>query len=229
MVFEKYKISYMEKIKSNHLLLPAMLLTVVCFIAAKPLLIEHDNDNQKPFKVVIENFDQYSSDKQLAKAWYHPGHGGATIQTRDSITKAGGKYSLRFAYNTIKSEDKFYSPICRVDKWDLTGTNAVQFWFKPDGSGREMTFQFNIANSKGNNIHDLWEYKFLLAEGDTAARYLVLPYSDLKHNTKYKDSEDVSPVFLPGSVIEVAMYISGRNDEPGSGVYYFDEIVGIKK
>jgi hypothetical protein len=179
--------------------------------------------------VVIENFDKYSSNQQLAKTWYYPGHGGAIIQTLDSITKAGGKYSLRFAYTNTPSADKFYSPICRVAKWDLSGTNAVQFWFKPDGSGREMTFQFNIANSKGNNIHDLWEYKFLLAEGDTAARYIVLPYSDLKHNTKYKDSPDVSDVFLPGSVIEVAMYIGGKNDKPGSGSYYFDEIMGITK
>jgi hypothetical protein len=38
----------------------------------------------------------------------------------------------------------------------------------------------------------------------------------------------VSPVFRPEAVIEVAIYIGGKNDEPGSGVYYFDEMEGCK-
>jgi hypothetical protein len=29
-------------------------------------------------------------------------------------------------------------------------------------------------------------------------------------------------------VIEVAIYIGGRNDEPGKGTFYFDELAGTK-
>jgi hypothetical protein len=32
----------------------------------------------------------------------------------------------------------------------------------------------------------------------------------------------------PGDVIEIAIYIGGRSDEPGKGTYYFDEIAGAK-
>ncbi|MFN8355675.1 MAG: family 16 glycoside hydrolase [Spirosomataceae bacterium] len=178
-------------------------------------------------RIVVENFDDYTSDKQLAKAWYFPPHGGQTIQTLESSIKGGGSHSLRFEYHTTASADKFYSPICRVAKWDVSGTNAFQFWFKPDGSGLETTVQFNIANKEGKNIHDLWEYKFFPAKGDTTATLITVPFDALVHNTKYKDSPDVSPVFKPEALIEVAWYIGGKKDPSSHGVYYFDELVAV--
>jgi hypothetical protein len=177
---------------------------------------------------VIDNFDNYSGNEQLDKAWYKPGHGAPNIRTLEPNIKGGGKYSLKCDYTTTKSDDQFYVPFCRVDKWDLSGCNGVQFWFKPDGSGREMTFQLNIANKDGKNIHDLWEYTYLTEKGNTDGRWVTIPFFNLKHNIKYADSPDVSPIFKPESVIEVAIYIGGRKDEPGKGTYYFDEIAGAK-
>ncbi|MEI8113835.1 MAG: family 16 glycoside hydrolase [Bacteroidia bacterium] len=175
---------------------------------------------------VIDNFDHYTSNEQLTKAWYHPGHGAANTRTLEPKIKAAGKYSLKCEYTTNKSEDQFYVPFCRVNQWDLSGCNGVQFWFKPDGSGREMTFQLNIANKEGKNIHDLWEYTYLTEKGNTDGRWVIIPFFNLKHNTKYADAPDVSPTFKPEAVIEAAFYIGGRNDEPGSGTVYFDEISG---
>ena len=77
---------------------------------------------------------------------------------------------------TTKSPDKFYSPICRVSKWDLSGCNALEFWLKPDGSGRAVLVDLNIANSQGKNIHDLWDYVYLPKKGDTAPRIVTVPY-----------------------------------------------------
>jgi hypothetical protein len=177
---------------------------------------------------LIDNFDNYTSNEQLSKAWYKPGHGAPNTRTLEPTAKAGGKYSLKCEYTTTKSEDQFYVPFCRVDKWDLSGCNGVQFWFKPDGSGREMTFQLNIANKDGRNIHDLWEYTYLTEKGNTDGRWVTIPFFNLKHNIKYADAPDVSPTFKPEAVIEAAFYIGGRNDEPGSGTVYFDEISGAK-
>jgi uncharacterized protein len=179
--------------------------------------------------VVIDNFDNYATDSQVKRAWYIPGHGGVVKQSLENGIKGGGKYSLKCEYNVTKSKDKFYAPICRVDKWDLTGTDAVQFWFKPDGSGREFLFELNIANSKGNNIHDLWDFMVYPKQGDTIAQIITVPYSKLVHNTKHADAPDLSPVFLPGAVIEVAICIGGRNGKPGNGTYYFDEFKAIKQ
>jgi len=185
------------------------------------------SSNTQRKAVVVEDFESYTSDEQLAKAWYRPPHGGGIRQTRESAIKNSGKFSLKLEYSTTKSADKFYSPICRVSKWDLTGCNALQFWFKPDGSGRALLVDLNIANREGKNIHDLWDYTYVPKKGDTAARLVTVPFSKLIKNAKYADSPDTSPVFKPEALIEVALCIGGRNDEPGDGVYYFDDFQGV--
>jgi hypothetical protein len=178
-------------------------------------------------RVVVEDFESYSSDEQLAKAWYKPPHGGGTHQSLNPTIKNGSKYGMKLEYGTTRSEDKFYSPICRVSKWDLSGCNALQFWFKPDGSGRALLIELNIANRQGKNIHDLWDYVYVPKKGDTAARIVTVPFSKLIKNAKYADSPDTNPVFKPEALIEVALCIGGRNDEPGDGVYYFDDLIGV--
>jgi len=178
--------------------------------------------------VIIDNFENYSTNAQLEKSFYIPGHGSPIKQSLESYIKGEGKFSMKCEYNITKTKDKFYAPICRVDKWDLTGCNSVQFWIKPDGSGRTFTIEFNIANKQGNNIHDLWEYTVPLQKGDTSAQIITVPFNNLVHKTKYVEAPDFSPVFLPGSLIEVAFYIGSKNDKPGSGIYYIDEIIGTK-
>jgi hypothetical protein len=116
--------------------------------------------------VIVDDFEAYTNNQQLAKAWYKPPHGGAIRQTLESTTKHSGKFSLKVEYTTTKSDDKFYSPICRVSKWNLAACNALQFWFKPDGSGRGLLVDLNIANKEGKNIHDLWDYTYVPKKGE---------------------------------------------------------------
>ena len=143
--------------------------------------------------VVVENFESYPSDEQLAEAWYRPPHGGGIPQTRDSSVENGGQFGLRVEYSTTASSDKFYSPICRVAKWDLTGCNALQFWLKPDGSGRALLVDLNMANGEGRNIHDLWDSTDVPRKGDTAVRLVTVPFAKLVKNAKYADSPDTRP------------------------------------
>jgi len=177
--------------------------------------------------VVVDDFESYTNDQQLAKAWYKPPHGGGTRQTLESSVKNGGKQSLKWEYSTTQSPDKFYSAICRVAKWDLSGCNALQFWLKPDGSGRALLVDLNIAKREGKNIHDLWDYTYVPKKSDTTPRLVTVPFSTLVKNAKYADSPDTSPVFKPEALIEVALCIGGRNGDPGEGVYYFDDFQGV--
>jgi len=180
-----------------------------------------------PTKIVlVEDFESYTNDLQLATAWYQPPHGGGIHQGRETAIKNSGQFSLKVEYHTTKSDDKFYSTICRVSKWDLSGCNALQFWLKPDGSGRALLVDLNIANREGKNIHDLWDYTYVPKKGDTTPRLVTVPFSKLVKNAKYADSPDTSRVFKPEALIEVALCIGGRNDEPGDGVYYFDDFQG---
>lgn len=183
---------------------------------------------RKPVLILIDDFDSYADNEGLRKHWYHPGHGSTLVQMLDREILGGGKNSLKCQYETEDSDRKYWCPLCRVDKWDLSGCNGVMFWFKPDGSGREMTFEMNIAGKDGKNIHDLWSYAYKCEKGDTTARIVSIPFFNLIHNIKFADSPDVSPVFKPEAVIEVAIYIGTKNDAPGKGVYYFDEIYGTQ-
>ena len=187
-----------------------------------------ESDQRTCAAVLVEDFESYASTEELAKIWYNVQHGGTMHQSLEPMIKRSGKYGLKCAYLTTRSADKFYAPICRVSKWDLTGCNAIRFWLTPDGSARELTFQLNIANAEGKNIHDLWEYTIHPMKGDTSGQMIIVPFSELAHNIKYADAPDVSPVFKPESVIEVALYIGGIHDEPGEGIYYFDDLTGIR-
>ena len=178
--------------------------------------------------VVLENFESYTNDQQLAKAWYRPPHGGGTRQTLEAVIKGGGRQSLRWEYSTTKDEAAHYSAICRVAKWDASGCNAARFWLKPDGSGRQITLQFNIANREGKNIHDLWQVVYVPTKSDTEGRVVTVPFARLEHNVKYADSPDTSPAFKPEALIEIAFYIGGHNDEPGRGVYHIDDIEAVQ-
>lgn len=178
--------------------------------------------------VLIDNFEGYANHNALSKAWYHPGHGGEVIRSLDPVNKGGGKYGLRCDYSTKGDSIRFYSPFCRVDRWNLGKCNGVSFWFKPDGSGREFTITFNIADKKGSNIHDLWDYKYKTEKGDTCARYVIIPFFSLVKNARYADSPETSPVFLPDRLIEVSICIGSKTDPPGSGTFYFDEFKGTQ-
>ena len=215
--------------------------TPIDFRKVELLILNEDNYITKPTKQaatrnvtsvkttkVIDNFESYQSNEQLSKVWYQPGHGGKLKCSLDSEIKGGGKYSLKCEYVTEKSGDKYYSPVCHFAKWDLTGCNGVQFWFKPDGSGREFTIEFNTSNKAGKNIQDRWEYTYKTEKGDTDARLVNLPFPSLVHNTKFAVSTDISPVFKPEAIIEVAINIGAKDDQAGKGVYYFDEIIGSK-
>ena len=192
-----------------------------------PLLSESERPALRT--VVVEDFESYATTEALAKAWYTVWHGGKMRQSLETAIKGGGRQSLKCEYSTTKSADKFYAPICRVSTWDLSGCNVLKLWLKPDGSGRQLMVQLNIANKEGKNIHDLWEHSFRLPKGDASARVLTVPFDELVHDVKYADAPDVSPVFKPESVIEVALYIGGKEDEPGDGVYYFDDFVASRQ
>jgi hypothetical protein len=178
-------------------------------------------------RTVVEDFDSYASDKDLATAWYVPPHGNWLRQTRETVHKAGGKFSVKVEYKTTAEKGKNYAAFCRVHPWNLAGHKGIEFWWKPDGSGRLLTFEMNIADREGKNIHDLWSKPCPAKRGDTKPRLERIAFSSLVQNTKYADSPDVSPIFKPADVIEIAFYISAKNATPGDGVFYIDDIVAV--
>jgi len=176
--------------------------------------------------LVLEDFESYASTEDLARHWYKPPHGSWMRQSLESGIKSQGRYSLKFEHRLTAEKGQNYAAICILKKWDLMPYNALQFWLKPDGSGREITMQFNIADAKGANIHDLWQATYKTSVGDDTARIVTIPFSDLRHPS-WLDVTGKSPVFLPAAVIELATYISAGEGHFGEGVFYIDDIRAV--
>jgi hypothetical protein len=178
--------------------------------------------------VVVEDFESYASDSALAKAWYRPPHGNQVLQSREENIKNSGRWCLKLEYQTEPGKGGDYVAVCRVHPWNLAGTDAVRFWVKPDGSGRHLDFEMNIADSSGRNIHDLWSVRLNFEKGDDGPRTETVRFCDLRHNTLYRDSPNVSPVFKPADVIEIAFYIGGPESRASEGIFYIDDIQAVR-
>jgi len=80
----------------------------------------------------------------------------------------------------------------------------------------------------------MWDFTYKTEKGNATARWVNLPFTRLVHNTKFATTTtttttDISPIFKPEAIIEVAINIGGKDDQAGKVVYYFDEITGSKR
>lgn len=176
--------------------------------------------------LMLEDFESYASTKQLARHWKQPSHGAWVRQSLEPNIKQNGRFSLKYEFRLEKEPEKNYAAICISKKWDLAGFQALQFWLKPDGSGREITMQFTTADSTGANIHDLWQATYKTTAGDSAPRVVTIPFSDL-HHPRELDTVGKSLKFLQGQVIELAIYVGTSDGHFGDGVFYVDDIRAV--
>jgi hypothetical protein len=92
-----------------------------------------------------------------------------------------------------------------------------------------LLVELNCANGAGKNIHDLWDYVYKPASGDSAWQAVTVPFSLFTHNLEYVDAADWCLHFRPEAVIEVAYCFGGGNDTIfGDGVYCFDDLEGVR-
>ena len=177
--------------------------------------------------LVIEDFESYPSDAALAKAWYTPPHGNWMRQTLVARVAGPGGHALKLEYRTAPGEGKFYAAICIVKSWNLAGFDAVRFWLKPDGSGRELTIQWNVADAKGDNVHDLWQASYRPEKGDTTARLVTIPFARLER-PGWLDRAGKRASFEPASVNELALYVGAPDGPHGEGAYEFDDFEAVR-
>jgi len=177
--------------------------------------------------LVIEDFESYPSDAALAKAWYVPPHGNWMRQTLASRPAGAGGHALKFEFRTEPGEGKFYAAICIVKNWNLTGFDGVRFWLKPDGSGRELTVQWNVADAKGDNIHDLWQASYRPEKGDATPRLVTIPFARLER-PGWLDRTGKRASFSPAHVNELALYIGAPDGPFGQGAYELDDFEAVR-
>ncbi|MCQ6559245.1 carbohydrate binding domain-containing protein [Paenibacillus mendelii] len=99
---------------------------------------------------------------------------------------------------------------------DWSEYDTLRFWFKPDGSNRNLTIQIQTASG------DYWDK--LLDLSDATARMIEIPFNDFVRPSWHNGS---GPMVL-SSVASLSLYAGVGAGSPGSGTLYFDSIEVIK-
>lgn len=177
--------------------------------------------------LVLEDFESYASNEDLAKQWHKPPHGAWMHQALEPNIRSQGRSSIKLEYRLTQSKGQDYAAICTLRKWDLSDYDTLQFWLKPDGAGRDITVQFNVADEHGGNIHDLWEVTYKTQPGDDSPRLVSIPFSSL-HHPDWLDAKGKRSAFDPALVIELAAYVGIGTGPAGEGAIFIDDIRAIR-
>ena len=169
--------------------------------------------------VVLDDFESYRTGADVRRAWFQPGHSNTIHLDLDNEHKCSGKQGLRFDYTT--DSQKKHAEAARVSNWRKGGWNALRFWYQPDGSGHGVFVRLNTGD------HNMWEYSFPCAVGDTAPHIATLPVSQC--NRPAWAEPERKPPFRAEDVMEVCLCVNAWGGAPvGSGTFYFDDVVGVR-
>ncbi len=154
----------------------------------------------------IDNFETYSNNTQLRNTWVvNPGGDPLTISL-DANNKSEGSYGLSYAYNFSS-----YSGIQRTGMdADWTGYEGISFWLHGDGSGRDLTIQFQESSG------EYWESTISLNSGTPEVEFL--PFSSFANPSW---GGQVNGQLEVSNIDAIAIYIGGN---AGSGTIYIDDI-----
>jgi hypothetical protein len=166
---------------------------------------------------VIDDFNSYRNDKELKKNWNVNNQNNSNNLKLKSKIKAKGQHSLKFNYNISNKNCGFEMQ----GNWDFRDCNGIQFWLKPDGSGREVVLRLNT----NGDLNHFWEYRYLTEPGDRMPRWVTLPFFNLKYFSAELTETNPSPTFNKKEITGISFFIVG---EQGQGIFYFDEIAGAK-
>ena len=161
------------------------------------LIRVYDSTAEEQSRSVIDDFESYADSKAVAAAYQQNSSGDSLTLSLDTETDGGAGYCG--ATKNLGSAD-----------W--TGFDGIRFWILSDGSNRETTFQF--VDGAGA----YWEsvQKVTAEEGWTEVK---IPFSDFYVQQWGTAAETPT---LSG-VKEFSLY-TGQNGNPGTGVWYFDDI-----
>ena len=160
---------------------------------------------------IIDTFENYSGSDAVVGTQYVRNSGGdAVAVTLSGINKIEGNYGMNFSYQLGASG---YAGVDKnLDKADYSGYNSLKLWVKPDGTGNNLTFQFQTGQGR------YWEGYYIMTKGDTTGKFITIPFSDFKQPSwdQHEAAMDL------GAMGKFAIYVGG-SDKTANSVY-FDSI-----
>ncbi|WP_298484150.1 carbohydrate binding domain-containing protein [uncultured Ruminococcus sp.] len=168
--------------------------------------------SEEAARSIIDDYESYDNDDAIAMAYKRNSNGDSLTLTLDTEHVKNGKAALKYDYSVADGGPGYCGATKTLGGADWTGFDGIRFWILSDGSNRETTFQFvDGAGAYWESIQ-----KVTAEEGWTEVK---IPFSDF-HVQQWGTA--ASEPTLSG-VVEFSIY-TGQNGNPGTGVWYFDDI-----
>ena len=188
--------------------------TVLTTEGAQPtaLIRVYDSTAEEQSRSVIDDFESYADSKAVSAAYTPNSNGDTLTLTLDKENVKNGKAALKYAYSVADGGPGYCGATKKLGGADWTGFDGIRFWILSDGSNRETTFQFvDGAGAYWESIQ-----KVTANEGWTEVK---IPFSDF-HVQQWGTAAETPTL---SGVKEFSLY-TGQNGNPGTGVWYFDDI-----
>ena len=175
-------------------------------------LIVYSKASEEAARSVIDDFESYDDDTAVAMAYHSNSNGDKLTLTLDKEHVKNGKAALKYDYSVADGGAGYCGATKNLGSADWTGFDGIRFWILSDGSNRETTFQFvDGAGAYWESIQ-----KVTAEEGWTEVK---IPFSNF-HVQQWGTAAETPTL---DGVKEFSLY-TGQNGNPGTGVWYFDDI-----
>jgi len=164
--------------------------------------------------LVVDTFETYKGSNELLDNAYTPAGDPNTISL-DAGNKQDGRYGLKYDYTMAAQGYTGESLNMRGADW--SGTDALQFWLKPDGSGNKLVIQINAGGTSFEAYPSL---------RSTEAGVVKIPFSEFKPAPW--DTANAGKTMDADALRDIRMfsiYVNKAEDvEVPAGTLYFDDI-----
>ena len=103
-------------------------------------VIDSNAETQK--KSVIDNFESYADDAELAAAYHRNSSGDSLTVSLDAEHAKNGSYAMKYEYSVADGGAGYCGTTKKLNGADWTGFDGIHFWILSDGSNRDTTIQF---------------------------------------------------------------------------------------
>jgi len=175
-------------------------------IATAPGLIADTISMKIKDRTILDDFESYTSNGELRSSWVNILATKADVFLERSTT-GGGDFSMRLVYG-VGGEYKSTAVIEKTIDQNYVGAKYLCFWFKPDGSNRDI--EIKLYNSKRR----YWRTNFALAGTDTFTKAILLDDFKAGKETDILDLSDLA-------TLRITIRRGGGTE--GTGLLLFDD------
>lgn len=187
-------------------------LTVLTSEGSQPTAIirVYDSNAEQQSRSVIDDFESYTSDKEISSAYSVNPSGDPVTVSLDTEHAKNGTYAMKYEYSV---ESAGYCGISKnLAGADWTGFDGIKFSLYSDGSGRDTTIQFiDGAGAYWESVQHVND-----KEGWTEVK---IPFSDFNAQSWGTSADTITLE----NVNQFSVY-AGANGNSGKGVWYIDDM-----